>query len=217
MKRFALTGFLLICLAGTLLGFPSTGASNGQEIYTIEIDGIINPVSMDFILKAIDQAELDQAECLIIQLDTPGGLADSMREIVKKMLASEIPVIVYVAPNGARAASAGVFITLAAHVAAMAPGTHIGAAHPVNLGGQTMDEEMVKKVENDFAAYARSLAKQSGRNEEWAEEAVRESVSITSDEALERHVIDLIAKNFTELIEKVDGRTVVVNDKEFQL
>jgi membrane-bound serine protease (ClpP class) len=213
MKRF----FILLILIFGAFWFQTSSSSPGREIYRIEIDGIINPVSMEFILKAIHKAGDENAECLILQLDTPGGLGDSMREIVKGMLASKVPVIVYVAPNGARAASAGVFITLAAHVAAMAPGTHIGAAHPVNLGGQAMDEEMAKKVENDFAAYIRSLAKQSGRNEEWAEEAVRESVSITSDEALEKKVIDLIAKDTADLLEQIHGRTVTVDGEEITL
>ncbi len=213
MKRF----FILLILIIGVFWFHSSSSAPGREIYRIEIDGIINPVSMEFILKAIQRAGDENAECLILQLDTPGGLGDSMREIVKGMLASKVPVIVYVAPNGARAASAGVFITLAAHVAAMAPGTHIGAAHPVNLGGQAMDEEMAKKVENDFAAYIRSLAKQSGRNEEWAEEAVRESVSITSDEALEKKVIDLIAKDTADLLEKIHDRTVTVDGEEITL
>jgi len=213
MKRF----FILLILIFGAFWFHTSSSAAGREIYRIEIDGIISPVSMEFILKAIHKAGDENAECLILQLDTPGGLGDSMREIVKGMLASKVPVIVYVAPNGARAASAGVFITLAAHVAAMAPGTHIGAAHPVNLGGQAMDEEMAKKVENDFAAYIRSLAKQSGRNEEWAEEAVRESVSITSDEALEKKVIDLIAKDTADLLEQIHGRTVTVDGEEITL
>ena len=205
--------FLFFLVAGVLL-LPYSSISNERTAYHIEIDGVINPVAMDFIQKAIQRAEEDDAECLILQLDTPGGLGESMREIAKSMLGAKVPVIVYVAPNGARAASAGVFITLAAHVAAMAPGTHIGAAHPVNVGGQSMEEEMAKKVENDFAAYIRSLAEQHGRNAEWAEKAVRESVSITADEALELKVIDLIAKDLPELLEKIDQRRVTVNGEE---
>ncbi|MEK6777587.1 MAG: nodulation protein NfeD [bacterium] len=210
MKRL----FFFIWLLGLVFWISSTGSTTLRESYLIEIDGIINPVSMDFILKSIHKAEIDQAECLILQLDTPGGLAESMQKIVKGILASKVPVIVYVAPDGGRAASAGVFITLAAHVAAMSPGTHIGAAHPVNIGGQAMDEEMSKKIANDFAANIRSIAKQRGRNQEWAEKAVRESVSITADEALKLKVIDLIAGDLTDLLEQADGRKVMVDSKE---
>ncbi len=213
MKRSYL--FLILIMAGLFSFSPATSKDN--EAYRIEIDGIISPVSMEFIIKSIQKAEDEEAAFLVLQLDTPGGLGESMREIVKKILSSKVPVIVYVAPDGARAASAGVFITLAAHVAAMSPGTHIGAAHPVNVGGQAMDEEMAKKVVNDFSAYIRSLAKQRGRNEEWAEEAVRESVSITADEALEKKVIDLIAKDFTDLLEKIDGRMIVLDGEEVML
>jgi len=207
----------ILVLAAGLFLLPTSAPSNENTAYRIEIDGVINPVAMDFIQKAIQKAEVDDAECLILQLDTPGGLGESMREIVKRMLGAKVPVIVYVAPNGARAASAGVFITLAAHVAAMAPGTHIGAAHPVNVGGQAMEEEMAKKVENDFAAYIRSLAEQHGRNAEWAEKAVRESVSITADEALKLKVIDLIAKDLPDLLEKIDQRKVTVHGEEWTL
>lgn len=213
MKRL----FFPIWLLGLVFWISSTGSTTPRESYLIEIDGIINPVSMDFILKSIHKAETDQAECLILQLDTPGGLAESMQKIVKGILASKVPVIVYVAPDGGRAASAGVFITLSAHLAAMSPGTHIGAAHPVNIGGQAMDEEMSKKIANDFAANIRSIAKQRGRNEEWAEKAVRESVSITADEALKLNVVDLIAKDLTDLLEQADGRKVMVDGKEIIL
>ncbi|MDX1763836.1 MAG: nodulation protein NfeD [bacterium] len=207
---------ILLLFAASLL-VPQSGFPTAGQAYRIEIDGVINPASMAFIQESLSQAEEGGAAFLILQLDTPGGLGESMREIVKTMLASKIPVIVYVAPDGARAASAGVFITLAAHVAAMSPGTHIGAAHPVNVGGQAMDEEMSKKVTNDFAAYIRNLAKQKGRNEEWAEQAVRESVSITADEALKLKVIDLIAVSTDELLEKIDGRAVVVDGEEVRL
>jgi len=214
MKRLFL--FVLFLVSG-VSGFLLSGSASDQQAYRIEIDGVINPVSMDFILKSIKTAESDQAECLIIQLDTPGGLAESMQKIVKGILTSKVPVIVYVAPNGGRAASAGVFITLAAHVAAMSPGTRIGAAHPVNIGGQAMDEEMARKIANDFAANIRSIAKERGRNEEWAEKAVRESVSITADEALKLKVVDLIAKDLNDLLEQTDGWKVMVDGKEVAL
>ena len=171
-------------------------------------EGVINPVAAEFMTQVISDAAREQAQALIIQLDTPGGLDTSMRLIVKEISASEIPVIVYVAPTGARAASAGVFITLSAHIAAMAPGTNIGAAHPVAMGGGEMDKEMKKKVENDAAAYIKSLAEKRGRNVEWAEEAVRQSVSATEGEALKLRVIDLIAEDLTALLASVHGREV---------
>lgn len=172
-------------------------------------EGIINPVTSELIVGAIHKAEQAEAEALIVEIDTPGGLDLSMRDIVKAMIASEVPIIIYVAPSGGRAASAGVFIAFAAHLSAMAPGTNIGAAHPVAMGGQKVDEEMRKKLENDASAYIRSLAERQGRNGVWAEDAVRNSVSITEKEALEKNVVDLIAEDLPDLIKKIDGRTVV--------
>ncbi|NIQ95187.1 MAG: nodulation protein NfeD, partial [Desulfuromonadales bacterium] len=145
---------------------------------------------------------------MVIELDTPGGLMDSMREIIKAMIGSDVPVVVYVSPGGARAASAGAFITIAAHVAAMAPQTNIGAAHPVAGGGQEMDETMTEKVTNDAVAYIRSLAEKRGRNADWAEDAVRKSISSTEQEALEQNVIDLVSPNLETLLQDIDGRTV---------
>jgi membrane-bound serine protease (ClpP class) len=156
---------------------------------------------------AIDRAQAERAQALVIQLDTPGGLERSMRAIVQRMMNAEVPVVVYVAPTGARAASAGVFITMAAHVAAMAPATNIGAASPVALGGGA-DKTMMKKVENDAAAFIRTVALERGRNADWAEKAVREAVAITEREALKLKVIDLIADSMPDLLEKIDGRTV---------
>lgn len=184
--------------------------AEAKPIHVITYDGIINPVSSELFTTAITQAEQAGAEALIIQLDTPGGLDTSMRDIIKAMVASEIPIVVYVAPSGGRAGSAGVFITLAAHLAAMAPGTNIGAAHPVAMGGE-MDEEMKKKVTNDAAAYIRSLAERRGRNAEWAEKAVRESVSITEQEAVKLNIIDLVADDLSDLLKKIDGRTVATS------
>ncbi|MCG3111226.1 MAG: nodulation protein NfeD [Candidatus Manganitrophus sp. SB1] len=184
--------------------------AEAKPIHVITYDGIINPVSSELFTTAITQAEQAGAEALIIQLDTPGGLDTSMRDIIKAMVASEVPIVVYVAPSGGRAGSAGVFITLAAHVAAMAPGTNIGAAHPVAMGGE-MDEEMKKKVTNDAAAYIRSLAERRGRNAEWAEKAVRESVSITEQEAVKLNIVDLVADDLSDLLKKIDGRTVATS------
>jgi len=187
-----------------LLTSASAGAS---QIDVIEIDDPITPVVAEYIVRSINEAEDADARCIIIQLDTPGGLDLAMRDIIKRIMASEVPVVVFVGPSGARAASAGALITLAAHVAAMAPGTNIGAAHPVNMGGQ-MDETMAAKVANDAAAYIESIAEKRGRNTQWAIKAVRESVSISETEALREHVIDLIAADVDELILKVDGREI---------
>lgn len=170
--------------------------------------GVINPVASEYVDKGLEKARAMNAQALVLQLDTPGGLDKSMRLIVKSILASPIPVVVYVAPAGSRAASAGVFITMAAHVAAMAPGTNIGAAHPVALGGGKMDKTMIEKVENDAAAYIRSLAERWGRNADWAEEAVRKSVSIQASEAVEKGVVDLLAPSLEELLAKIDGRVL---------
>ncbi len=189
---------------------------NGDKhVNVIEINGVINPVAAKFITEAVDQSEEDGAQCLIIQLDTPGGLMDSMRTIVKKLLSARVPVVVYVSPAGARAASAGVFITLAAHIAAMAPSTNIGAAHPVTLGSQQKENKaMMEKVVNDAVAQIKGIAKERGRNVKWAEKAVRESVSITEGEALKLKVIDLVASDLDALLAKIDGRKVKIDSKK---
>jgi len=192
-----------------LLGFAIPG--QGQEkapIFSIEVDGIINPATAKFITESIDQATEQGAQCLIIQLDTPGGLMESMRLIVKKILTANIPVIVYVAPSGGRAASAGVFITMAAHIAVMAPSTHIGAAHPVSLGEGKENKTMGEKIVNDTVSYIKTTAKTRGRNVDWAEKAVRKSVSITEDEAVKLNVVDFISPNLQDLLTKIDGRIV---------
>jgi membrane-bound serine protease (ClpP class) len=181
--------------------------ARASQIDVIEISDPITPVVAEYILRSISEAEQDRVLCLIIQLDTPGGLDLAMRDIIKRIMSSEVPVVVFVGPSGARAASAGALITLAAHVAAMAPGTNIGAAHPVNLGGQ-MDETMTAKVANDAAAYIESIAEKRGRNKQWAINAVRESVSISETEALSENVIDLIAEDLNDLIRKIDGREI---------
>ncbi len=187
---------------------PCTAFSSEKEIYYLDADGIINPVMAEFVTESIRSAAEAKAEAVIIQLDTPGGLDLSMRDIVKAILSSDVPIVVYVAPAGSRAASAGVFITFAANVAAMAPGTNIGSAHPVAIGGGKMDEEMAKKIENDSVAYIKGIAVKRKRNAEWAEKAVRESVNITAEEALKINAIDLMASSPDELIDKLDGRKV---------
>lgn len=184
-----------------------------EEVPTVHymvVEGIVNPVMAEFVEKSLDSAAEAGAEAVVIQLDTPGGLDLSMRIVVKAILSSEVPVAVYVAPSGSRAASAGVFITYAANVAAMAPGTNIGSASPVAMGGGEMDETMQKKVLNDAVAYIKSIADKRGRNAEWAEKAVREAVNITAEEALELKVVDLVAISSAELLEKMDGVEVEV-------
>ena len=194
------------CICATLVFLLP--CAYGKQIDVIDIDGPINPVTAEYFIKSIDEAESGSAECLIVQMDTPGGLDLSMRSIIKKIFASRVPVIVYVAPSGARAASAGAIITLAAHIAAMAPSTNIGAAHPVSIGAGEMGKDMAEKVVNDAAAYVEGIAIKRNRNKEWAIKAVRESVSLSEQEALKNKVIDLIAPDLKTLISTIDGRTV---------
>ena len=177
----------------------------------------ISPVTADYLSSVIERAEGDNAALLVVELDTPGGLDTAMRQMVQAIIKARVPVGVYVSPSGARAASAGVLITLAADVAAMAPGTNIGAAHPVSIGGGPMDNTMSRKVENDAAAYARSLAESKGRNAGWAESAVRESASLTEKQALERNVVDLVAPDLDELLAQADGREVRKGDARVTL
>lgn len=179
-----------------------------------KIDGAINPVVTDYLHDEIKKANEENVECLIIEFNTPGGLLKSTRLIVSDMLASKVPIIIYVSPAGAQAASAGVFITLAANISAMAPGTNIGAAHPVMMseGGQSNKKDsldiMMEKVTNDAAAFIRSIAEKRHRSVEWAEKAVRQSVSISETEALKENIIDIIAKDLNDLLVQLDGRKV---------
>jgi membrane-bound serine protease (ClpP class) len=180
--------------------------SFGQTVVAIDIDDAINPVTAEFIHDGIEKANSKRA-CLLIHLNTPGGLLKSTRVIISDLLQSPVPVIVYVSPGGAHAGSAGVFITLAANIAAMAPGTNIGAAHPVNLQAG-MDSIMSAKATNDAAAFIRSIAKKRNRNLEWAEEAVRNSLSITETEAKEKNVIDVIANSDSDLLNQINGKKI---------
>ena len=208
---------LLLSLASmviSLLGLAIAGApekpappSNSKTVHVLKIDAAITPVVAEYIEKSIDRAVAANAEALIIQLNTPGGRVDSMEQIVMKMLSANVPVVVYVAPQGGRAASAGVFITLAAHIAAMAPSTHIGAAHPVTMQGK-MDSVMEAKIVNDLSAMVRGLAEKRGKNAKWAEEAVRKSVSITETEALKLNVIDLVAPDIPTLLKAIHGKSI---------
>jgi membrane-bound serine protease (ClpP class) len=186
-------------------------ADNAPVFDVITISAAITPPIAEYVVRSIDEAAKSGAAGLIIRLDTPGGLDLAMRDIAKAILNAPLPVIVFVAPSGARAASAGVIITVAAHIAVMAPGTNIGAAHPVGLGiGGGMDKTMSTKVENDAVAYVQGIANKRGRNEAWVEKAVRKSESITAEEALRLKVIDFIATDLNRLIEQADGREVVL-------
>jgi len=200
--------FILILLSSLVWAFSIPAEAQEKHAAVIKINDVITPAVAEFINKSIEQASKENAVCLIIQMDTPGGLDLSMRDIIKDIMNADIPVIVYVGPSGARAASAGAIITIAADIAAMAPGTNIGAAHPVAVGGGKMDRTMAEKVVNDSVAYVKSLAQKRGRNVDWAVRAVKESVSIPETEALKIKVIDLIAKDLNELLEKIDGKTV---------
>ncbi|OQW33109.1 MAG: serine protease [Nitrospira sp. SG-bin1] len=195
---------LVLCLM--LLTCPALA----EDIIVANYEGVINPVAAEYLHDALALAQSSSAQALILKLDTPGGLDTSMRLMIKDMTASSIPVIVFVAPSGGRAASAGVFITMAAHVAAMAPGTNIGAAHPVAMGGGEMDNTMKEKVENDAVAYIKSIAEQRGRNVSWAEDAVRKSVSVTEQEALKLRIIDVIAEDIPTLLKYLQGRTIAL-------
>ena len=199
---------LLLIVLLLAVSFTASVQAQTSAVYVITIKGTINPVLVDYVERGIQLAEDDGAQALIIQIDTPGGLDTAMRDIIKLIVNAHVPVVVYVSPSGSRAASAGVFITMAAHVAAMAPNTAIGAAHPVSIGSegeQAMSETMEEKVVNDSAAYIRSIAEAHGRNMDWAEKAVRESVSATEREALQLNVIDMIASDLQTLVTQLDG------------
>ncbi|MDF1590009.1 MAG: nodulation protein NfeD [Desulfobacterales bacterium] len=200
--------YMLFAVALVLLGGPETGFTRQPEVYVIRVSSAISPGTADYLKKGILQAAEDQAALIIIELDTPGGLAESMRNIEMAILGSLVPVAVYVAPAGARAASAGVMITMAADIAAMAPGTNIGAAHPVGIGGKKIDKTMADKVVNDMVAHAKSVAEKRGRNAAWVEKAIRESVSVTETEALKENIIDVIATDMDDLIRQINGRTI---------
>jgi membrane-bound serine protease (ClpP class) len=202
--KFWVTLLLPFCV---LFVLNTAWAAKG-DIYIVKVADAIGPGTAEFIKNSIEKAEAEEAACIIIELDTPGGLAESMRLIIQDILGSQVPVVVYVSPAGARAASAGVMITMAADIAAMAPSTNIGAAHPVGAGGKDISGKMSEKVINDMVAHAKSVAEERGRNKEWVEQAIRESVSVTETEALKENIIDLIAKDTDDLIRQLKGRKI---------
>lgn len=207
--------FRILILIGLLLAvlLPATAQAATDDVVVLNVEGVINPVVADYINRGIEYAEDVNASACIIEMDTPGGLDDSMREIIQGILNSQVPVVVYISPSGARGASAGTYIAISAHVAAMANNTVIGAATPVSMseeGEVEMSDEMKAKVVNDAAAYIRSLAETHGRNADWAERAVREGISATEEECLELGVIDMIAPDLDALIDQLDGREVTL-------
>ncbi|MFH1349486.1 MAG: nodulation protein NfeD [Pseudomonadota bacterium] len=211
-----LYSFTVIMVAVTFL-VPSSVASKEREVLIMDLEGPINPGNATFMTRGLKGAEERGTAMVIIRLDTPGGLASSMRSMVKDILNSKIPIVVYVAPKGAGAASAGVMVTVSAHVAAMAPGTNIGAAHPVTAGGKDMEKTMTQKVLNDMASYGRGIAQEKKRNAEWVEKAIRESVSITAEEAVKKNVVDLVASDIDELLKLLDGREIILKDAKITL
>lgn len=205
----------LRALWGALLGFalvawPLAATAAPPPVTVLTVEGPINPVVAGYVARGIREAERTGAQAVIMRLDTPGGLDGSMRDIIKSMLASRVPIVVYVAPQGARAASAGMFITVASHVAAMAPDTAIGAAHPVGGGGEEIKGPMADKVTNDAVAYVRGIAAERGRNVKWVEDAVRKSVSLSAQEAQRQKVVEIVAPSMEALMKSLDGRQVKV-------
>ncbi|MBI2884921.1 MAG: nodulation protein NfeD [Candidatus Omnitrophica bacterium] len=201
-------------LCGFLSAFGAGQLAQAAVVHVIELDNqIISPVTQQYITQALDRAEADSAECLVLILDTPGGLLESTRAIVKRIMNAQVPVVVYIAPSGARAGSAGVFITMAAHIAAMAPSTNIGAAHPVMAGGNQPEPSgaMADKILNDTVAWITTIARTRHRNEAWAADAVTQSFSITQDDAVRQRIVDLQANNLEELLAKLDGWPVEIS------
>ena len=209
-SRFLVLGAAVLVLGSRFAAPAAAQRVSPPIVYSAEVDSIIHPVSAQFMMETIDRADAANAALVVFTLRTPGGLVDSTRDIVSKMIAAKTPIAVYVAPAGARAASAGFIITIAADVAAMAPGTHIGAAHPVAGGGAAMDETSAKKAAEDTAAYARTIAGKRRRNAQLAEQAVLQSKAFTEEEAVKAvpAVIDVVAASFDELLKTLDGRTI---------
>lgn len=207
---------ILLMTAASILFLSTILHAEGRQVRVIKVQAAINPTIAEFVISSIKKAAVSGDEAIIIELDTPGGLDTSMRDIIKELLSPPLPVIVYVHPGGGRAASAGAVITIAANIAAMTHGTNIGAAHPVNMGGE-VSKEMNEKITNDAVAYIRGLAEKRGRNAEWAVKAVKESASIPAEEALKINVIDIIAGDLDDLLNQTDGRKVLIAEGEVTL
>jgi membrane-bound serine protease (ClpP class) len=205
---------LTLILLGTIAAACAGGTREPGQVHVLTWDGIVNPVMERYIDRGIDTAERSDAAAVVIQLDTPGGLDSSMRDIIQRIESSKVPVIVYVSPAGGRAASAGTFITMAGHVAAMAPSTTIGAASPINSDGSDIEGALGRKVTNDAVAYIRGIAEQRGRNADWAEDAVRNAVAVNQNEAVELNVVDFVATSLDDLLAQSDGRRTTVYDAE---
>ena len=201
-----LRAFLLLAAAvAAALAFAGAAAAQAPRVLAVELANDINPVTQDYVVGAIGRAEREQYDAVVLLMDTPGGLDSSMRAIIKTELASGVPVVVYVSPPGARAASAGLFLTMAADVAAMAPQTNIGSSTPISTGGEEIPEDLRRKVVNDAAAYVRELAEEHGRDGDWAEDAVRNASNLGAADALERGVVDLVAPDLPSLLDEIDG------------
>ncbi|HEY8465266.1 MAG TPA: ATP-dependent Clp protease proteolytic subunit, partial [Solirubrobacterales bacterium] len=206
LRSARLIGALIALVAGALmLALPASGQQDERLAVSLELTGSIDPATERWISGALEDAADDGAELVIVRLDTPGGLDSSMRAIVQDIIAAPMPVVVYVSPDGARAASAGLFVTQAGDVAAMAPQTNIGSASPITIGGGDVDEVLGRKVENDAAAYVRALAEEHGRDAELAEEMVREATNVTAQEALDAGLVDVVARSQEELLAELDG------------
>jgi membrane-bound serine protease (ClpP class) len=214
-RRIALG--LTLVLISAFAAACSGGTRAPGQVHVLTWDGIVNPVMERYIDRGIDTAERSDAAAVVIRLDTPGGLDSSMRDIIQRIESSQVPVIVYVSPAGGRAASAGTFITMAGHVAAMAPSTTIGAASPINSDGSDIEGKLGDKIENDAVAYIRGIAEQRGRNADWAEDAVRDAVAVNQNEAVELNVVDFVATSLDDLLAQSDGRETTVQDASGEL
>lgn len=221
-KRLVL--FTLVLISGLLSpAFPPHETVGAKEagsrplVYLLDVDGTVNPALADYLIRGIEKAEENNVAALVVRMDTPGGVLTTTKTIIKHIVNAKVPVVVYVAPSGSSAASAGALITMAADVAAMAPGTNIGAAHPVSGGGQEISGTMSEKIMNDITAYMRGIVSKKGRNAEWAEKAIRESVSVSDKEALDLKVIELIADSVPDLLQKLDGRTIEKENRSITL
>src|SRR5713226_3270561 len=217
--RFIVRLSSLVAVALGLFGLVASvaNASPGPLVLVARIDGAINPVTERYVGRVLDEAEQRGVTAVVFVIDTPGGLIDSTYKITGRFLNARVPIVTFVAPSGARAASAGTFITMAGHVAAMAPATNIGAAHPVDSNGGDIQGDLRQKVENDTVAAITKIALARGRNAQWAEDAVRKSVSVRDDEAVKLNVVDLVAVDVPDLVAKIDGRTVTLPSGQVRL